>query len=73
MLSNGSRFDKNVIIFGVDMNSLVQIDNEKNNFMILDKSSTDGLDDKEYWDTSTPGQVSNCNGVVLKIYLDHIF
>ena len=27
----------------------------------------------QYWDTSTLRQVSNCDGVMLKIYLDHKF
>ena len=31
-----------------------------------------GLDDL-CWDTSTSSQVSNCDGVVLEIYLDHKF
>ena len=26
-----------------------------------------------FWDTSTLSQVSNCNGAVLEIYLDHKF
>ena len=28
---------------------------------------------KNCWDTSTSGQVSNCDGAVLEIYLDHKF
>ena len=27
----------------------------------------------KYWDTSTSSQVSNCDGFVLEIYLDHKF
>ena len=45
MLSNSSGFCENVIIFGVDMSSLVHIDNGKNDILIPDKGSTDGLDD----------------------------
>ena len=44
-LSNGSGFGKNVIIFGVDMNSSVRIDNKKKYILILGKGPTQGLDD----------------------------
>ena len=43
-LSDGS-VDKNVIIFGVDMSSSVQIDNKKKNILILGIGSTQGLGD----------------------------
>ena len=36
---------KNVIIFGVDMNSSVQIDNKKKFILILGLGPTQGLDD----------------------------
>ena len=36
---------KNVIIFGVDLSSSVQIDNKKKDILILGKSPTQGLDD----------------------------
>ena len=44
-LSNGTELGKNFIIFGVDMNSLVHIDNEKKYILILGKRLTQGLDD----------------------------
>ena len=44
-LSNGIEFGKNFIIFGVDMNSLVHIDNEKKFILIIGKRPTQGLDD----------------------------
>ena len=39
------RVGKNVINFGVDMSSSVHIDNNKKDILILDKGSTQGLDD----------------------------
>ena len=36
---------KNVIIFGVDMSSSVDINNKKKDILILDKGPTQGLDD----------------------------
>ena len=45
MLSNGSGFGKNVIIYGADMSSLVDIDDKKKDILILGKDLTDGLDD----------------------------
>ena len=44
-MSNGIELGKNFIIFGVDMNSLVHIDNEKKYILILGKRLTQGLDD----------------------------
>ena len=40
-----SSMGKNVIIFGVDMSSSVDIDNGKKYILILGKGSTQGLDD----------------------------
>ena len=63
-LSDGSKFGKNVIIFGADMSSSVHIDNKKKNILILVKRSTNGLDDdmlsaeKEYFINFT-GQQKN--------------
>ena len=37
--------DKNVIIFGVDMNSSVHIDNKKNDILVPGKGLTQELDD----------------------------
>ena len=37
-------FGQNVIIFGVDMNSSVQVDNKKKDILILGKGSTQGLE-----------------------------
>ena len=45
MLSNGSEFGKIVIIFGADMSSLMHIDNNKKDILILDKGPNDTLDD----------------------------
>ena len=45
LLSNGSGFGKNVIIYGADMSSLVDIDDKKKDILILGKDLTDGLDD----------------------------
>ena len=45
LLSNGSDFGKNVIIFGDDMSSWVRIDNKKKDIFILGKGTTDGSDD----------------------------
>ena len=50
-----SSMGKNVIIFGVDMSSSVDIDNGKKYILILGKGSTQGLDDTtitaqtQYW------------------------
>ena len=38
-LSNGTEFGKNVIIFSADTSSLVHIDNEKKNILILGKDT----------------------------------
>ena len=40
--SNG--FGQSVIIFGVDMSSSAHIDNKKNDIIILEKGSTQGLE-----------------------------
>ena len=45
MLSNGSEFGKIVIIFGADMSSLMHIDNNKKDILILGKGPNDALDD----------------------------
>ena len=39
LLSDDSRIDKNVIIFGADMSSFVHTVNEKNDILILKKIS----------------------------------
>ena len=39
------RVVKNVINFGVDMSSSVHIDNNKKDILLLDKGTTQGLDD----------------------------
>ena len=44
-LSNGSGFGKNVIIVGVDMSSFADIDNKKNDILILGKGPADSLDE----------------------------
>ena len=44
-LRNTSGFGKNVIIFGVDVSSLVDFDNEKKDIFLLGKGPVDGLDD----------------------------
>ena len=44
-LSNGIELGKNFIMFGVDMNLLVHIDNEKKYILILGKRPMQGLDD----------------------------
>ena len=43
-LSDGSGFDKNIIIFGADMSSSVHVDDRKKN-VILGKGLTQGLED----------------------------
>ena len=43
-LSNGSRFRKNVIVFGAEVSSSLLIDNKKKYNLILCKGSTTGLD-----------------------------
>ena len=43
--SDGSWFDKNVIIFSTDMGSSVRTDNKNKDIMILGKGPTDGLED----------------------------
>ena len=54
LLSNGSGFGKNVIIFVTDMSSSVHICNKKKNILILGKGQTQRLDnatvtaEKEY-------------------------
>ena len=45
MLSNGSGFGKNVIIFSADIISLVHIDNWNKDILIPGKGLKDGLDD----------------------------
>ena len=42
--SFGNGFGRNVIIFEVDMNSYVHVDNKKIDILILGKGSTQGLD-----------------------------
>ena len=42
-VANG--FDKNIIIFGADMNSSVHIDNKKKDILILGEGPTLGLND----------------------------
>ena len=42
--SDSNGFDKNVIIFGVNMNSSVHINNKKNNILILGNGLTYRLD-----------------------------
>ena len=45
LLSNGSGFGKNVIMFGVDTNSSTHIDNKKKYILILLEVPTQKLDD----------------------------
>ena len=45
LLSNGSGFGKNAIIFGGDMSSSEHIDNRKKKILIFDKGLVQGLDD----------------------------
>ena len=45
LLSDGSGFGKNLIMFGADMSSSVHIDNKKKYILILGKGQTQGLDD----------------------------
>ena len=40
----GGRFGKNVLIFGVDMNSSAHIDNKKKDILVLGKGPTRGLE-----------------------------
>ena len=42
--SFGNGFARNCIIFGVDMSYSVHVDNNKNDILILGKSTTQGLD-----------------------------
>ena len=42
---NGSRFGKNVVIFGVDNSSSVHTNNREKDIFIFGKIPTDGLDD----------------------------
>ena len=42
--SLGNEIGKNIIIFGVDMSSSLNIDNKKNNILILGKGPTKGLE-----------------------------
>ena len=44
-LSNGSGFDKNVVIFGADMSLSVDIDKKKKDILIFGKGPTDVLGD----------------------------
>ena len=44
-LSDGTGFDKNVIIFGADMSLSLHVDNRKQDILILGKGPTQGLDD----------------------------
>ena len=48
MLSDSSGFSKNVITFGVEMSSLVHIDNKKKDILSLGKGPIDGLDDTTF-------------------------
>ena len=43
-LSDGNRFGKNVIIFGVDMSSSVYTDNRKKDILIIHRGPTQRLD-----------------------------
>ena len=43
-MSVDSGFDKNIILFGADMNSSVRIDNKNKNTLIFGKDPTKGLD-----------------------------
>ena len=45
LLSDGSGFGKNTIIFGADMSSSELVDNIKKDILILGKSPTQVLDD----------------------------
>ena len=82
-LSNGSGFGKNVIIVGVDMSSFADIDNKKNDILILGKGPADGLDEitltaeKWYSVNFTDQQKSFClslhyNGVNSCIFVNGI-
>ena len=41
---SGGRFDKNVLIFGVDMSSSAVIDNKEKGILVLGKGPTQGLE-----------------------------
>ena len=43
-LSDGSGFGKNVIIFGADRSSFVDVDNKNKDILILGRGATQGLD-----------------------------
>ena len=47
-MRDGSGFGKNVIIFGADMSSSVDIDNKKKDSKILGKCPTQGLNDTKF-------------------------
>ena len=44
VLSDGSGFGKNVIIFGADRSSSVDVDNKNKDILILGRGATQGLD-----------------------------
>ena len=44
MFSVGNGFDRNCIVFGLDMSSSVHVDNKKKNILILADELTQGLD-----------------------------
>ena len=44
LLSDGSEFGKNVLIFGADMSSSMYIENKKKDFLFLRKGLSDVLD-----------------------------
>ena len=74
-LSHGSRFGKNVIIFGCDMSSLLHIDNKKNIISSLSKGLTGDLDDtkltaeKEYSINLTLQQNKFCVGLIIMVWI----
>ena len=48
VLSDGSGFGQNEIIFGADMSQSLHIDNKKKGILILAKGPTDALDDTTF-------------------------
>ena len=48
VLSDGSGFGQNEIIFGADMSQSLHIDNKKKGILILAKGLTDALDDTTF-------------------------
>ena len=43
--SFGDDFARNLVIFVIDNSSSFEIDNQKNNFLVLDEEQTDGIND----------------------------